>query len=119
MNCKVTLSGSNGTSLNTFGILTSSGAGFELKYKIEGDDCSLSVRDGTVAQSRRGALDFDINFIKGANTFCIIYSGESTGTIPVKTLDLYTSETDDGVLIKIVYLLGGEKMNINISAACI
>ena len=116
MNCKVTISGAEGENVTSFGDLSYSKNGFCLAYKIAGDSCVLSVCGGTVTQSRRGSVNTDITFSKGKNTICMLLSGELTGSIPVKTVDLYAVKTDSGAIVKIVYFLGGVKINLNLSA---
>ncbi len=118
MNCKVTIYGSNDSgAVHSDGELRFCGSGFELKYFIGEDRCSLVAAGGTVTQSRRGEVDMDITFAKGKNTVCMLLSGELTGSIPVRTEALVIRKSEAGVDVYIDYFLGGAKINLRLSAA--
>ena len=46
----------------------------------------------------------------------MLLSGELTGSVPVKTVELYAERTEKGAAVKIVYFLGGGKIRLNLSA---
>ena len=90
--------------------------GFDLTYRIAGDNCTLSVRGSTVTQSRRGNFNTDITFVKGKNTVCMLLSGELTGSVPVKTTALEIVKGEYGVSVKMEYYLGGSKIYLSLIA---
>ncbi len=116
MNCKITICGADGKIFTSFGSLEYTDVGFDIDYSIDGDRCFLSSRGTTVTQSRRGAVNNDITFSKNSETVCMLLSGELTGSVPVKTVELYAERTEKGAAVKIVYFLGGGKIRLNLSA---
>lgn len=117
MLCNVSIKGAEGSEEVTCqGELDFVKNGFDLTYKIAEDRCVLSLRGGTVTQSRRGSIDTDITFAKGKNTICMLLSGELTGSIPVKTVGLDVITGDNGVALTIEYFLGGAKIILNLTA---
>ena len=119
MNCKVTICGADGESVTSSGDLQYCKYGFDIAYKISEDNCILSVRGGTITQSRKGSVNTDITFSKGKSTTCMLFSDGLTGNIPVKTLDLYAAKTENGAVVKITYFLDGTKISLNLSAVCV
>lgn len=116
MNCKITICGADGKIFTSFGSLEYTDVGFDIDYSIDGDRCVLSSRGTTVTQSRRGAVNNDITFSENSETVCMLLSGELTGSVPVKTVELYAERTEKGAAVKIVYFLGGGKIRLNLSA---
>ncbi len=116
MNCKITICGADGKIFTSFGSLEYTDVGFDIDYSIDGDRCVLSSRGTTVTQSRRGAVNNDITFSENSETVCMLLSGELTGSIPVKTVELYVERTEKGAAVKIIYFLGGGKIRLNLSA---
>lgn len=120
MNCKVVISGAtDAETVKTSGDLvpeTGGRAGFRLTYTINGDNCLLVCRGSTVTQSRRGRVNTDITFARGKNTVCMLLSGELTGSVPVKTLRLESSLTEQGAELVIDYFLGGAQISLRLWA---
>ncbi len=120
MNCKVKIYGPRDVEpVFSDGELIFDDRGFELRYFIGEDRCSLSASGGVVTQSRRGNADMDITFSKGKNTVCMLLSGELTGGIPVKTNELSITKSGRGVEVYIDYFLGGANRILNVSAEII
>lgn len=118
MNCKVTITGAGNPTVSQ-GALFYTDAGFSLDYLFEGDRCRLFVSHGTVTLSRRGSFDYDVTFKEGEETACVLHCGGLSGSVPVKTLFLSASKTGDRADVKLKYLLGGEKTEINLSASVV
>ena len=117
MNCKVTIYGStDADAVFSDGELKFYKNGFELKYHIGDDRCSLAANGGTVTQSRRGDVNTDITFSKGKNTVCMLLSGELTGSIPVQTNCLEVTADSRGAEVYIDYYLGGARINLKLTA---
>lgn len=117
MHCKVTIYGSkDAEAVFSEGELTYFKSGFELKYFIGEDRCSLVANGGTVTQSRRGKANLDITFSKGKNTVCMLLSGELTGSIPVKTTALEVLQNESGAEVYIEYFLGGAEIILRLTA---
>ncbi len=117
MLCNVTIYGSKDAApVFSQGELNFDNSGFELKYKIGEDRCTLCANGSTITQSRRGGANMDITFSKGKNTVCVLLSGELTGSVPVKTDELKIFKSHSGVEIYIEYYLGGAKINLRLAA---
>ena len=90
-------------------------------YVLDGDDCTLTVKDNEVIQVRRGEQNIKMIFRKGEQTECILQSGGFSGTFTVFTHDLQFADcgtnTDKNVYaLLIVYTLGEEKIELSFSA---
>lgn len=116
MKCKIKICGADGKVFTSLGTLEYSADGFDIHYFIEGDRCVLSSRGTTVTQSRRGSVNSDITFSKNSETVCMLLSGELTGSIPIKTVELHAARMEKGAAVEIVYFLGGGKINLNLTA---
>lgn len=117
MNCNVFLHGAEGSpGVLTEGELEIYGNGFYLKYTIDGDDCALHAKGGTVTQSRRGRVNTDITFRRGKRTVCMLLSGELTGSIPVDTGEMEVVTGGHGAELFINYRLGGAAVQLNLKA---
>lgn len=80
---------------------------FSVRYFIEGDECLLEVRGGTVTQRRSGSLTFVMQFKEGASTECVLSEGGQKFAFPVFTQVLGVSLTDEGCTVSLRYLQGG------------
>ena len=81
---------------------------FFVKYYLEGDECVLEVRGGTIRQRRSGNISIDMTFREGEMTECRLEEGGRTFVGPVFTRVLGYSLTDDGCTVTLDYTLGEE-----------
>ena len=116
MNCKVLIDGAEDAGkVVSEGDLTVDERGFTLAYTIDGDNCLLTGRGGTVTQSRRGSLNTDATFVKGRRTAFVLSGGELSGEIPLITRSMEVS-VQGGLKLNIEYELGGAKINLRLTA---
>lgn len=117
MDCYVTINGARGSEeIHTEGRLEFNNGGFTLNYTIAQDNCAIVCRGGTLTQSRRGDVNTDITFSNGKPTVCMLYSGELTGSVPVKTTQMRVVTEERGVKIYLSYFLGGASIVLNLTA---
>ena len=93
-------------------------------YLLDGDECTLTVSDGSVVQSRRGEQNIKMTFRKGEQTVCFLENGGFSGTFPVFCHDLQCTmcgiNREFGAIqvfiLSIVYTIGEQKIELNFSA---
>ena len=73
------------------------------RYKIDGDDCTLTASKSSAKQVRRGKTSVEITFEEGKITSCQITDGGFTGVIPVATAKYELSKKERGYTLKISY----------------
>lgn len=115
MDCKVAISGADGSLVKAAGKYLRTPSGFWLKYGFGGDECEFSLCGGTLCQKRRGSVDMDISFKEGDTTACVLQNGGLSGSVPVETLSVSAAVRDDGALVRLQYLLGGEERRVVLS----
>ena len=98
--------------------------GLQFDYFLDGDACTLTVNDDRIVQSRRGEQNIELTFRKGEQTECFLENGGFSGTFYVFTHDLQCTMCDingkfganHGFLLLIVYTIGEQKIELNVSA---
>lgn len=97
-------------------------SGMRFYYVMGGDECTLTVTDGEVVQSRQGEQNVKMTFRKNEQTECYLESGGFAGTFPVFTHDLRAcavagnSEALKAFTLSIVYTIGEQKIELDFSA---
>jgi uncharacterized beta-barrel protein YwiB (DUF1934 family) len=81
----------------------------EVKYAIDGDECTLKVCDGSVEQLRRGEVDIKLTFKQGQKTLCILGDEGMRGGYEIFTQLLHSSIGALGVFVKLHYTSGADK----------
>lgn len=105
-----------GGEFTSLGELNFTNKGFEIFYKLDGDDCSLLSFGGTVVQKRCGAFNTEITFIAGEKTYCIFGEKDLRGTLQVYTYKMQINANECGARIFIDYDCGGERVNLTLAA---
>ncbi len=105
-----------GGEFTSLGKLYFTNKGFEIFYRLDGDDCSLLSFGDTVVQKRRGAFNTEITFIAGKKTFCIFGEKDLQGTLQVYTYKVQIDSDESGAHILIDYDCGGERVNLTVAA---
>lgn len=83
--------------------------GVRFDYLLDGDECTLTVNDSEVVQTRRGEQNIKMTFRKGEQTECFLESGGFSGAFTVFTHDL---KFTNGRVLLIVYTLGEDKIKL-------
>lgn len=108
-------------SVSVYGRVAKTASEIQFNYVLDGDDCTLTVKENEVVQLRHGEQNIKMIFRKGEQTECSLQSGGFSGTFTVFTHDLKFTEcgTNAGKIIYtllIVYTLGEEKIDLSFSA---
>lgn len=93
-------------------------------YSLDGDECTLTVTDSEVVQTRRGEHNIKLTFKKGEKTECLLGSGLFSGTVSVFTEDFQYSICSINkrlgavhiFMLTLNYMLEEQKIKINFSA---
>lgn len=103
------------------GILEKTASDMRFYYALDGDDCTLTVKDNEVIQIRRGDQNIKMIFRKGEQTECFLESAGFSGAFSVFTHDLRFDASGlntgkNSVTLLIAYTLGEEKIELTFSA---
>ncbi len=90
-------------------------------YKLEGDDCLLTLSPERAEQVRRGGADIKLSFVPNAKTVCVIGDEALRGGYEIFCTRLSVLINRRGVAAEIEYLSGGdgEKINVKIRAVAL
>ena len=110
--------------ISVTGKVTRSPSEYRFDYTLDGDKCTLTVREGEVIQTRRGEQNIDLTFIKGEKSECVFDMGGLSGTVPVFTEDIQRDVCSIDrrfgavyvYMLTLAYTLGEQKTRINFSA---
>lgn len=117
MRCRVTVFGVvQEAKYISDGELEFTDGGFELKYFVDGDNCTLCYDGKTLCQSRRGEVSLDLTFEEGRETNCTLGEGGLCGEFTIFTKDISVEKTDGKLNIKLKYDCGGETNNFYLTA---
>lgn len=89
------------------GTLKTDGTEAVLEYSVDGDSCTLHVKDGKIYQRRCGEQPLYLVFSKGESTLCTLGAGELTGTFKIYTHRADVSIGGRGMIIDLLYDNGG------------
>lgn len=122
-NCRIeiiSLIDGESSTISTMGKATKTSSGFCFDYALDGDECTITVADNKVVQSRRGEQNIELTFKRGEETQCFLSSGGFEGTFTVFTNNLQYSVCEVDALqifkLSIGYILGEQKTEITFSA---
>ncbi len=90
------------------------GGDYQVGYLFDGDECLLSVKEGAITQSRRGAVSTDITFKVGERTECRIDGGEGDVFLEVDCLSLVREMFKSGERISLEYIMADEVYRLKI-----
>lgn len=85
-----------------------------LNYSLDGDSCSLKLKNGKVEQYRKGLQSIHIEFKKNEFTKCVIGDDGLCGSYQIFTKNLDFKIYTNGFKIMLEYESGGDKENINL-----
>ena len=85
-------------------------------YTLDGDKCTLTLTDSEVVQLREGEQNIKMTFRKGEKAECVLSSGGFLGTFPVFTHELIKKESAKNLILKIIYTIGEQKVELDFSA---
>lgn len=98
----------------TEGEIIESDGGVCIKYRLDGDECVLTVKDKTVTQDRHGEQCVKISFKEGERTQCVIGSGGLAGSYEVFTSSIIFFSGKGGYKLSLEYLNGSDKEPIKL-----
>ena len=112
------------TTFSVKGQVKKTSSGFCFDYTLDGDECTLTVKDDEAVQSRRGEQNIVMTFRKGMQTQCFLQSGDFSGAFPIYTETMEyaifgserKSEGLERFTLSIAYVLGEQKTEIKFSA---
>ncbi len=88
--------------------------GFELNYDFSGDGCMLLFDGRTLTHKKAGEIPVRIDFREGETTRCTIGDGALFGEMDVVTRTMKIYDGGMEVAVKVEYLLGEERKDIDI-----
>ena len=120
---KSLIDGETSTTL-TKGKVVKTPSDMRFDYVLDGDECTLTVNDGGVVQSRRGEHNIKMTFRKGEQTECFLENSGFSGAFYVFTHTLQCTMcginrefgANQGFTLLIVYTIGEQKIELNFSA---
>ncbi len=98
------------------GSVTNTSNGICYCYALDGDECTLTVKENEVVQSRRGEHNIKVVFRKRETTECVLENGGYSGTIPLYTHELTFTVGQKIDTLLIIYTLGEEKIELKFAA---
>ncbi|MDE7439397.1 MAG: DUF1934 domain-containing protein [Clostridia bacterium] len=106
------------------GRFTKSDDGMRFDYVLDGDECTLTVKESEAVQTRRGEQNVKMIFRKGEQTECFLGSGGFSGAFGVFTHELQFADCVLNIgkksvkvyTLLIVYTLGEDKIELTFSA---
>ena len=112
------------STISTKGKVIKTPSEMRFDYLLDGDECTLTVSDCGVVQSRHGEQTIKMTFRKGEQTECFLENCGFSGTFFVFTHDLQCTMRDingdfgmnRGFKLLIVYKIGEQKIELNFSA---
>ena len=123
-NCKVTIISSSAgfeSRVTSDGLLKIQPTGCEVNYSLDGDFCTLAVKDNVVTQKRTGGQNILMTFSQGETSVCEIGTGGLCGSFEIFTENLKFTKGKGGVKISLEYIsrADGEKMHLTFIAALV
>ena len=101
------------------GLLTEDKDGVKLFYEIDGDECTLTYKNGKAVQKRQGEQFVEIAFEQGQRTSCTVGSGGLSGSYEVFTNKLNFVSGKGGFKLSLEYTSGTDRELIKLTLTAV
>ena len=88
-------------------------------YKLEGDDCTLTLSPRRAEQSRSGEVPLRLTFVPGEDTVCIVGTGGLRGGYRIHTDVFNCIFGRAGVSARIEYFAGDDREHVKLDIRAI